>query len=225
LITGVSVRKIIREEDRYKVFTSEANYTADIVVNAAPAWACSMFLDDLLPELADEIGKIKYSPMAVVALGFSKRKLTNSLDGFGFLVPAEEKRKILGALWTSSIFPGYRSPEGYFLIRVMMGGARWMDFSKLSDDEVLKIAKSELEYTMGISCEPDFVKILRWARAIPQYNVGHWALREKVKNVSKTMPGLWIGGNAFHGIGINDCTGSAFRISEDVREYILSSKS
>ena len=72
---------------------------------AVPAYAASEMLGDLDSSLRAALSAIPYSPVSVVALGYDKAALGNPLDGFGFLIPRGEKRKILGALWDSSVFP------------------------------------------------------------------------------------------------------------------------
>lgn len=193
---------------------------ADAFVSAAPADAAGRFLDGVLPELAAEFRALPYSPMAVVALGFAPGRGVAAPDGFGFLAPWTERRDILGVLWSSSIFPGRRAPDGGVLLTVMMGGARRTDIAGRTDAEVLADARREVAATMGVAAEPDFVKIFRWDRAIPQYNVGHWALRTRVEDVPAKVPGLWVVGNAFHGIGVNDCCAAAFRAAAAVAAHL-----
>jgi len=195
---------------------------ADAFVSAAPADAAGRFLDGVLPELAAEFRALPYSPMAVVALGFAPGRGVAAPDGFGFLAPWTERRDILGVLWSSSIFPGRRAPDGGVLLTVMMGGARRTDIAGRTDAEVLADARREVAATMGVAAEPDFVKIFRWDRAIPQYTVGHWALRTRVEQVPDRVPGLWVAGNAFHGIGVNDCCAAAFRTADAVAAHLRS---
>ena len=195
---------------------------ADAFVSAAPADAAGQFLDGVLPELAAEFRALPYSPMAVVALGFAPGRGVAAPDGFGFLAPWTERRDILGVLWSSSIFPGRRAPDGGVLLTVMMGGARRTDIAGRTDAEVLADARREVAATMGVAAEPDFVKIFRWDRAIPQYAVGHWALRTRVEGVPDRVPGLWVVGNAFHGIGVNDCCAVAFRTADAITTYLRS---
>ena len=90
---------------------------------AAPAYAAAGMVSPLDGGLSELLAGIPYSPITVAALGYRKATMGNPLDGFGFLIPRGEKRKILGALWDSSVFPN-RAPEGKALLRVMVGGVR-----------------------------------------------------------------------------------------------------
>ena len=65
---------------------------------------------------------------------------------------------------------------------------------------------------------PDFVRIFRHERAIPQYVVGHEQRLLALDERLKAFPGLFLTGNAFSGVGLNDCV----RSSNETAERILS---
>lgn len=220
LITGCPVRQVERTAAGFTVAGAAGAWPADVVVSAATADAAGEYLNGLEPELAAECRALPYSPMAVAGLGFRQSDLPQPLNGFGFLIPCQERRDILGVLWSSSIFPGYRAPEDHVLLTVMLGGARRLDLLDWSDGRVLEVALGEVAHTMGIKTRPAFARIFRWERAIPQYNAGHFALRRRIEAVPGRQPGLWITGNAFHGIGVNDCCQAAFRIAAEVRDHL-----
>jgi len=60
---------------------------------------------------------------SVLALGFRRDQLSHPLDGFGFLVPEVERRRVLGAVFSSSLFPE-RAPAGHVMLTVFVGGTR-----------------------------------------------------------------------------------------------------
>jgi oxygen-dependent protoporphyrinogen oxidase len=128
----------------------------------------------------------------------------NPLDGFGFLIPGGEKRKILGALWDSSVFPN-RAPEGKALLRVMVGGVRAPALAALPEAELLAIAREELREIMGIAAEPVLATTFFHDRGIPQYLVGHGKRLERIDARLAGFPGLHLNGNAYRGIALNDC--------------------
>ena len=55
--------------------------------------------------------------------GFRRADVAHPLDGFGMLIPEKEGFNILGALFSSSLFPN-RAPEGEVTITCYIGGAR-----------------------------------------------------------------------------------------------------
>ena len=153
--------------------------------------------------------------MNVICFGYEQEKIQRDLDGFGYLIPKKEGCAILGTLWDSSIFP-QRAPEGHVLLRSMMGGATNPKAIELSDAEVKERTMAELEKIMGISAEPDFVRIFRHQRAIPQYIVGHADRLATIDGMLQQHPGLVLTGNAFSGVGLNDCVNAANQAGEKV---------
>jgi oxygen-dependent protoporphyrinogen oxidase len=65
---------------------------------------------DLAPQAAQGLAAIPYAPIAIVATAYRRADIADPLAGFGFLVPRRERRKILGCLFSSSMFEG-RAPE------------------------------------------------------------------------------------------------------------------
>ena len=98
----------------------------------------------------------------------------------------------------------------------MMGGATNPDAIGLSDAEVRERTMAELQKIMGIAAEPDFVRIFRHQRAIPQYVVGHADRLLAIADNLKRHPGLILTGNAYFGVGLNDCVNAANKAGEQV---------
>ena len=205
---NVTVDRIERREEAYILsMTADGRreeMAADVVVVATPAYAAARMLAPLDGELCEALDAIPYSPITVAALGYEKATLGNPLDGFGFLIPRGEKRKILGALWDSSVFPD-RAPEGKALIRVMVGGVRAPALAALPEGDLLAVARRELRDIMGISAEPVLARTFFHDRGIPQYLVGHGGILEQIDGRLARFPGLHLNSNAYRGIALNDC--------------------
>jgi len=216
LRTSAPVRSLLRRGDGYELETASGERIgADRVVLAAPAYAQADILEELLPELSRRLREIPYPPVAVCCFGYPRQRVDHALDGFGFLVPSREERKVLGVLWESSIFPG-RAPEGHVLIRSIVGGARSAALALLDDGKLVETVRRELGRIMGIQADPDFVRIYRWERAIPQYLVGHSARLEAMAAARAAFPGLFQTGNAFRGVSLNDCITNGYRTADEV---------
>lgn len=192
-----------------------SNFDAEVVVSAAPAHVLKELTWSLDGELSELLDGIPYATMNIICFGYEQAKIERNLDGFGYLIPKKEGCKILGTLWDSSIFPA-RAPEGHVLLRSMMGGATNPEAIDLSDAEVKERTMAELKKIMGISAEPDFVRIFRHQRAIPQYVVGHAERLAAIDERLKAHAGLILTGNAFFGIGLNDCVNAADKAGEQV---------
>jgi oxygen-dependent protoporphyrinogen oxidase len=196
---------------------------ADIVVSAAPAHALAVMTSETLPSLAEILNQIPYAPMNVVCFGYQRQKIARDLDGFGYLIPRKEGKSILGTLWDSSIFP-HRAPEGHVLLRSMMGGATNPGAIDLGEREVKARVMADLEEIMGIDVEPDFVRIFRHRQAIPQYTVGHGKRLLALDDCLGGTPGLFLTGNAFSGVGLNDCVNSSNQIAARVVAFVKGNK-
>lgn len=192
-----------------------SNFDADVVVTAAPAHVLKELTWSVDGELSDLLGAIPYAPMNVICFGYEQEKIPRDLDGFGYLIPKKEGCAILGTLWDSSIFP-QRAPEGHVMLRSMMGGATTPEAINLSDAEVKERTMAELRKIMGIVEEPDFVRVFRHQRAIPQYVVGHAERLRAIDERLKNHPGLVLTGNSFLGIGLNDCVNAAYKAGDQV---------
>ena len=219
LHTGVSVERVEKSGRGWLVKWREGNREIeeefDHLVVSTPAYAASEILKEVDGELSKLLSEIEYSPISVVALGFQKRGLGHDLDGFGFLVPRSEGRKILGALWDSSVFPN-RAPEGKALIRVMIGGARQPDLALLPEEELTEIALKELRRIMKIRHYPEMVKVFRHERGIPHYTLGHSERVDRIFEMGEKLGNLHFCSNAYRGVGVNDCT----KLAEETAERI-----
>jgi oxygen-dependent protoporphyrinogen oxidase len=196
-----------------------SSFDADVVVSAAPAHTIKELTWPFDGKLSELLDGIPYAPMNVICFGYEKEKIGRDLDGFGYLIPKKEGCSILGTLWDSSIFP-QRAPEGHVLLRSMMGGATTPEAIDLSDAEVTEKTRAELKKIMDVDAEPDFIRIFRHQRAIPQYVVGHAERLDAIHERLQESSGLILTGNAFFGVGLNDCVNAANKAGEDVIAHL-----
>ncbi len=213
--TGVSVKGIERKGDTYQVHTSQGIKESDIVILASPAYATADIVRDFDSNITQILKGIQYPAVSVVCFGFKREKVGHSLDGFGFLIPHREGKRILGTLWDSSIFPN-RVPEGNVLLRTMIGGAQSPELAMLDDDALVNIVLKDLKGILSLKSDPDMVRIYRWERAIPQYALGHLEKLALIDDRLKFHPGLYITGNAYRGVGINDCIENSYRVADEI---------
>ena len=210
---GSRVTSVSKENNGWRVYLQDGEVLeASHLVLACPARAVSDMLKETAPDISKLVTGIKYPPVSIVCLGFKQGATGNPLNGFGFLAPGRERRSILGALWDSSIFPG-RAPEGYQLVRTLVGGARAPDLAGLPDASLLDLVVKELSELIGLRAGPEFVKIFRWEEAIPQYNTGHQAFVSELESGLKSYPGLYVRCNWVGGVSLNDCVANSERLA------------
>ena len=214
LSTGVD--SISRDGDHYTLHLSNGSQQeAERIILAAPAYAQADILKDLAPEISQLLNELYYPPLAVCCFGYPRDKIKHDLNGFGFLVPSRERKKILGNLWDVSIFPN-RAPEGYVLLRTMVGGARAADYAVEDPDNLASMVRGELATIMGVDATPDFIKSYRHEKSIPQYSLGHAKRLETINQQLQKHPNLILTGNAYKGVALNDCVANAYRIAESL---------
>ena len=215
---NAAVRQVRPKAQGFEVAWDGGNAAAEAVVLATPAFVSAELLE-FAPEAAEALATIPYADVQVFGLGFHRFDVPNPLDGFGFLVPRGEGVRVLGVLYSSSIFPG-QAPEGQVLLRVIAGGTVDPEFAALSPDEALEAVRRDLRVTMGIVAEPTFVQHIPWERGIPQYELGHGQRVATAFHALKRTPGVVLTGNAYHGVGVNDTVRDAQRAADAVLTHL-----
>jgi oxygen-dependent protoporphyrinogen oxidase len=220
LQTNKKVVSVDRKSGIYTVYLSDnTSIEAESVVIASPAHVTAEIVKDMDKMLSVSLDEIFYPSISVVCLGFKRDQIQHPLDGFGFLVPYREKRKILGTLWDSSIFPN-RAPEGYVLLRSMVGGVRMSDLAMENDGALVEIVLRELHDIMRIHATPDFMRVYKHEKGIPQYSPGHEKRLESILEKTSKFKGFYLAGNAYQGIGVNDCIENSYNLAERIiKEY------
>ena len=182
---------------------------------ALPSYQAAKITKYISSDLSETLGKIKYAPIAVVCSGYDEKAVRYPIDGFGFLVPQKENQNILGSIWTSSIFKD-RAPDGKIQFRSMVGGDGNHDSINLSDEELTSQVTNDLAKILNISSAPEFVKIYRWKYGIPQYHIGHSEVMRSIEENLTQNGNLFITGNAYYGISLNDCIKQSYKITRDI---------
>lgn len=164
---------------------------------------------------AADLRDIPYPPVTAVFFGYDQHPLVDPPDGFGFLVPRVERRRILGTLWNSSAFPG-RAPDGGAAFTTYVGGHRQPEIALWEDDRLIDAVVDELRDLMGMTVAPDEVIVRRWERAIPQYVIGHPTVMNAVDALEEAQPGLHVGGNFRGGISVGNCVSRACESAQKI---------
>jgi protoporphyrinogen/coproporphyrinogen III oxidase len=212
----VCVNAILKDPDGgYIVETEDNRVSIDTLILATPSYISGELLQNSNPELASILKQIQYSSLAVVCQGYKLKDVSRPLDGFGFLVPQNQKRQILGSIWTSVIFPE-QAPKDYALFRTMLGGATNNQIVYLDDEQLAEITYKELSSLLGLKTRPEYQKVIKWQNAIPQYLIGHGSRMEEIDKLLGEMGNIHLAGNAYNGIGLNDSIKRSFNIVENL---------
>ena len=194
-------------------------YDADAVVLALPAHLASGLVSPLDHRLSELLEGIPYSSSMTVSLGFDDRARAALPAGFGFLVPRKEQRRMLACTFVHAKFD-HRAPEGKAMLRCFLGGARDPDVLGLHDEEVVAGVRRELKEIMNFSAEPLFFRVHRWPASMAQYPVGHAGRVSAIEERLQDLPGLYLAGNAYSGIGVSDCIRTGRSAAEKALKYL-----
>ena len=205
---------------RYRVNLADGqSIGADAVVLATPAFATADLLADLAPDAATIMAGIPYVDVATIWLSYPRSAMGRPLDGTGFLVPPEEGKFMVGCTWSSAKWP-HLADDNLVLIRCMVGrrgDRRWVE---MDDDTMVARVHEELVEAMGLTAGPDHQSIQRWPLAMPQYLVGHQGRLDDLEAAIHHLPGLYLTGAAYRGIGLASCVADAKRTAQDVAQDV-----
>jgi oxygen-dependent protoporphyrinogen oxidase len=197
-------------EDRAGSQTREA---ASLVCTAPPvAWNTLPWPDDLAAAIA-RIPIPAYPPVATMMLGYRRDQVRHPLDGFGMLIPLAEQRRILGVIFSSTLFPG-RAPEGCVTLMIFIGGATAPQRAVQDEAQRYRDVAEELSDLLGITGEPLMTRHTLWPEAIPQYTLGYGNFYSAMASVERRWPGLHFQGNFRDGPGVSDCITNSLELAD-----------
>lgn len=187
----------------YTLRLADEEMHADAVVVTVPAPRAASLLRDAAPDAARELAQIAYADLALVALAYDRSEIPSLPPGSGFVVPRDADIGITACTWVSAKWPD-TAPAGVALLRCYLGraGGGVLD----GDDEgLVATARQALARAMGVTAPPHLVHVVRVPAGLPQYAVHHLARIERVETSLRALPGIWVTGNAFRGVGLPDC--------------------
>jgi protoporphyrinogen/coproporphyrinogen III oxidase len=189
--------------------------SADAVIVAAPCDAAATILSGISQSFAAALGQIEYAPVAVISTGYARASVGNALDGFGFLVPRSEGLRLLGTVWNSSLFPD-RAPVGHVSLASFAGGVTDPEICSWPESEIAAQITKELAQILCISSPPVAVRVQKYSRALPQYNLGHQRIIDSLMQLAAATPGFFLAGNYLTGPAVGACVVQATQTSEAV---------
>ena len=192
---------------------------AECAILATPAYVTAELLQGLDGTISEALLSIPYASTATISLAYRGAQIDHPLDGFGFVVPRAEKRKIMASTWTSAKF-SHRYPHDSVLLRVFVGGAQNENLLEMDDELLIHMVRKELMDIMEIKADPILTRLYRWDKSMPQYTLGH---AKKLGHLEKRLlhyPGLYLTGCPYRGIGISDCIHDGKLTAEEALKFL-----
>jgi oxygen-dependent protoporphyrinogen oxidase len=202
-----NVEKVVKLETNYKLVYRQMDESkemvTDIVLSTVPAFHAASIFDDRENKLSNHLNQIYYPPVKVLFLGFQKEFVGQPLDGFGFLIPAKEKKSFLGAIWSSTIFP-FRADEDLVAFTLFIGGARSPELFDNAGDSLVSSVIEQFKKIMHIHKDPIFISEKMWFKAIPQYRLGYIEQERYFDRFEMNNPGIFLSGNYRGGVSVKN---------------------
>lgn len=221
--TATRATSLRREAGAIVVTVERAGAATEIraraVVLAVPADRAAMLVRDFAPDAARALAGIPYAPVASVAGVYRRSDVAHALDGFGFLAPRVEQRRILGTLFSSTMFGG-RVGKDRVLLTTFVGGQREPALPSLPEADLVRIVSAELAALLGARGAPLSCAVTRWPRAIPQYTLGHLQRIGAAGTAESALPGLFLCASYRGGIAVGDCIASGCRTADMVDHHL-----
>jgi oxygen-dependent protoporphyrinogen oxidase len=208
-----------RFEVNYSFAGAGRQILADVVVLSVPAYLAGELVRPFDSRLPGLLSNIYYPPVAEVFLGYDEDAISRPLDGFGYLIPAKEKKRILGTIWSSTLFPN-RAPKGKVAFTSFVGGSRNPELLDREDIELELLVHDEINSIVGVQKKPAMCRVIRWEKAIPQYNLGYSAITDAISAAESNTAGLFFCANYRGGIAVGDCVMNGERTAAKVAGHL-----
>ncbi len=197
---------------------TRAEHSAVIYAGTAFRLA-EMEVQSAMPLHFNTFAEIRYPPVASVVLGFRREDVAHPCEGFGMLIPKVEGFKILGTIFSSSLFPN-RAPAGHLTLTSYIGGERNPELALLPPAKLFALTCEDLRVLLGVKGKPTFQHSVYYPKAIPQYNVGYGRFRDLMSDIERKAPGLFFAGHYRHGIALSDTIVSGCDVADRVGDYL-----
>ena len=208
---GTAVEAVERDHGRYVVRAGGAEHSdgrtehpADAVILASPAFVAAGLVERLAPEAAVSLREIPYASTAVVLLVYPEGTGDALPDATGFVVPAG-KAPLTACTFVSRKWP---QPElgSRAVLRCFVGGVSAEDVMDAPDGEIAEAVCRHVAALVELPPAPEAWKVVRWPKAMPQYEVGHL---ERLARIEGSLPpGVFLAGSGYRGVGLPDCVRS-----------------
>ena len=184
----------------YEVELKKEKIYAEHVFVCCPATAAAAMLRTVDEPMAELLAGVRYNSSVTLALGYEQSDVEGKINGFGFLVPKVERKRMAACTFVKTKFD-HRVPPAKAVLRCFLGGAA----IEVPEGELIRDVLAELKDLLGLTAVPLFTRVTRWNGAMAQYGLGHKKRVAEIRALAAQHPGLYLAGNAYDGIGIPDC--------------------
>jgi oxygen-dependent protoporphyrinogen oxidase len=209
------VLAIGRNGTRWTVTTASGREQFDSVVLATPAHVTGPLLMPVDPALG-HLHDIPASSAILVALLYSES--IPLPEAFGFLVQQPQQGfhpALLAGTFSQKKYP-HTVPSPGMSLRAFFGGKEVAIVESMEDDAIADLAQQQLRILFPKLPGAEQVFVQRWPRSLPQYELGHEERVRQIEERAIALPGLYLLGNAYYGVGLPDMVQRARRQARSI---------
>lgn len=221
---GSAVTKLSQADDGWVIDVKRGGAVTQVEHSAVVYCGTAFKLAELKIESRQAVdlsplSEVRYPPVASVVLGFRREDVAHPCEGFGMLIPKAEGFKILGTIFSSSLFPN-RAPAGHLTLTSYVGGERYPELASLPPEELYEMVGEDLKVLLGVKGKPTFQNCVFYPKAIPQYNVGYGKYRTLMSEVEGKAAGLFLAGHYRDGVSLSDSIVSGCNVVDRVETFV-----
>lgn len=206
VLKGVSVTTIEKYDEQYTLkLSNQETRTVDSIVITTPYNNAQKMLKN--KDLDEEFQQLKNSSNITLYLSYDISDQQLPKDGTGFIV-AEDSDLICNACtWTSRKWK-HTSTNGKLLLRLFYKktNPHYEALNAYSEEELIKVAKKDIERSLGITTDPISYEVTKWNELMPVYSLNHKnAVNSLTNKLEKQYPNVLLAGSSYYGVGIAAC--------------------
>ena len=120
--------------------------------------------------------------------------------------------------WSSRKFAG-RAPDGQVLLRGFIRDPHLPPPGSEGEERLFAILAEELSDAVGLEASPKWWRVYRWENSMPAYTIGHLERVRTIQDRVAALPGLFLAGCSYGGVGISDTIRSGEEAALRLMEY------
>ncbi|KAB7668837.1 protoporphyrinogen oxidase [Bacillus sp. B1-b2] len=206
IIKGVGVTSIEKEKEKYTLkLSNQEERLVDSIIVTTPHDVTQRILKN--KELDEEFQQLKNSSNITMYLSYDISDQQLPKDGTGFIVAKDSNLVCNACTWTSRKWK-HTSNNGQLLLRLFYKktNPRYEKLNAYSEEELLEVAKKDIEKGLGITSEPISYEVTKWNNLMPVYSLNHkTAVDSLTKKIAEHYPRVLLAGSSYYGVGIAAC--------------------
>lgn len=215
------VAAIDKLDNLYKVtFANGEVLEVDHVILSIPHTVASELVND--SSLKQFFSELKNSSLISVYVAYDVPDSILPAEGTGFITARNDELSCNACTWTSRKWK-HTSESGNLLVRLFYKSSHpsFDSIRSMSEEELLRVARSDIFKSLGISAEPVSSEITDWTNTMPTYQITHPKTVEVLENeLATSYPGILLAGCSYYGVGIPDCIENGKQTARKIIEQL-----